>query len=393
MQQGGGHTGGPYKFFFPIGLGFAFWGALVWVLFAFGLGAYPGQLHANLMTGGFLFAFAAGFLLTAVPRFTGTSSARPGELALVGASFAVQILAGLGAFGAARQAQVLLLGMAFGLVSMAVFFARRWRARTNAPPPTFLFAGGGLVVGFAGAVLLAAAPAIGAPTAEALGRNLLYHAMVPSMVVGVGCRLFPLLMGWGGTPVVAAPGSGGKLLGIPSRLALAGVLFFSSFFVESLLSPVLGRILQAGVLLWIAVAVWRLHHLPPRRGQLAMWLWVAAWAFVGGYWGKALLPAYAIHFAHLTFIVGLGMTTFMVATRVTLAHGGHGTAAEIASRALLWTGVFLVASTLVRLAAGVVQAGYFHQIALAAALWIVGLLIWSIRFVPALVADAKVNPE
>src|SRR5690606_39790595 len=64
-----------------LGLLFSIWAAAVWVLF--GLGAktpYPGRLHADLMIGGFLFLFSAGFLMTAVPRFTGAMNVTRIEL-------------------------------------------------------------------------------------------------------------------------------------------------------------------------------------------------------------------------------------------------------------------------------------------------------------------------
>src|SRR5205085_2688884 len=63
----------PYRVFFPLGVGFGLAGLAIWPLYSFGLTAtYSGRSHALVQTDGFLYAFIAGFLLTAIPRFTGT---------------------------------------------------------------------------------------------------------------------------------------------------------------------------------------------------------------------------------------------------------------------------------------------------------------------------------
>ena len=59
-------------------------GVAIWPLYTFGITAsYSGRAHALVQTDGFLYAFIAGFLLTAVPRFTGTEPpSRPVQYAL-----------------------------------------------------------------------------------------------------------------------------------------------------------------------------------------------------------------------------------------------------------------------------------------------------------------------
>ena len=48
-------------------------GVSIWPAYSFGLTAgYSGRAHAFVQADGFLYAFVAGFLLTAIPRFTGT---------------------------------------------------------------------------------------------------------------------------------------------------------------------------------------------------------------------------------------------------------------------------------------------------------------------------------
>src|ERR1041384_380285 len=73
----------PYRIFFPLGGVAAILGTVLWIAFGFGwIGYYPGISHADLMTGGFLFAFVMGFLMTAIPQFTGAHRASGAERAI-----------------------------------------------------------------------------------------------------------------------------------------------------------------------------------------------------------------------------------------------------------------------------------------------------------------------
>src|SRR5215471_6534968 len=68
-----GKTTDPYRIFFPLGIFLGIIGVSIWPLYYFGVTqGYSGRSHAFVQTDGFLFAFIAGFLLTAIPRFTGT---------------------------------------------------------------------------------------------------------------------------------------------------------------------------------------------------------------------------------------------------------------------------------------------------------------------------------
>src|SRR5438128_11231971 len=63
----------PYRIFFPLGIVLGAMGVSIWPLYYFGItDGYSGRAHAFVQTDGFLYSFIAGFLLTAIPRFTGT---------------------------------------------------------------------------------------------------------------------------------------------------------------------------------------------------------------------------------------------------------------------------------------------------------------------------------
>src|SRR5947207_8270150 len=63
----------PYRIFFPLGIILGLLGVSIWPVYYFGLTeGYSGRAHAFVQTDGFLYSFIVGFLLTAIPRFTGT---------------------------------------------------------------------------------------------------------------------------------------------------------------------------------------------------------------------------------------------------------------------------------------------------------------------------------
>src|SRR5215467_852975 len=62
-----------YRIFFPLGIVLGTAGVSIWPLYYYGFTeGYSGRAHALVQSEGFLYAFIAGFLLTAIPRFTGT---------------------------------------------------------------------------------------------------------------------------------------------------------------------------------------------------------------------------------------------------------------------------------------------------------------------------------
>src|SRR5881275_576679 len=65
----------PYRIFFPLGIILGAMGVSIWPLYYYGVTeGYSGRAHAFVQTDGFLYAFIIGFLLTAIPRFTGTEA-------------------------------------------------------------------------------------------------------------------------------------------------------------------------------------------------------------------------------------------------------------------------------------------------------------------------------
>src|SRR5689334_19444983 len=75
-----GRSSDPYRILFPLGIVLGASGVSIWPLYYYGITeGYSGRAHASVQSGGFLFAFVAGFLLTAIPRFTGTAAPSRGS--------------------------------------------------------------------------------------------------------------------------------------------------------------------------------------------------------------------------------------------------------------------------------------------------------------------------
>src|SRR5690606_34686279 len=70
----------PYRFFFPLGIIFLLWGALIWAPLLWNDEVYPVLAHRYLMLNGFSGCFIAGFLMTAIPRFSQTKRAEKFEV-------------------------------------------------------------------------------------------------------------------------------------------------------------------------------------------------------------------------------------------------------------------------------------------------------------------------
>ena len=157
----------------------------IWPLYSFGVTAtYSGRAHALVQIYGFLYAFIAGFLLTAVPRFTGTEQpSLATQYSLAGVLIVSVAASELRAFGIGTAAFVVAHVMLLSLL------ATRFVKRTQNPPPTFALVGLGLIAGAAGALLTAGVAWEWIPASmDLLGKRLLTEGMVMLLVLGTGAN-------------------------------------------------------------------------------------------------------------------------------------------------------------------------------------------------------------
>jgi uncharacterized protein involved in response to NO len=364
-----------YRIFFPAGVFLGFWGALVWVLYYFNFINYPGMLHPEIMMGGFLLSFVLGFLCTAVPKFTASFPPTKNEVIvsvfLIISQFMAQLKGSTFYFRLCSATIFLFL---------AVFVVRRFINRKANPPAPFLFVGIGILSGLLGSfILLLNSFDLVSSKLFLFGRLLLLQCYILSFVLGIGSRLIPSLLGFAPPPDKVQ-----KSLSVKTYLILAG-LFFTTYIVEAFFSDYIGMLLRNFIILFIAFVPWKIYQRPKRKAVHAYGLWISCWCLLLGHIGASLFLEYKIHFMHLFYIGGLSLMTLIIATRVTLSHGGHDMSMEAKSKTLYGLIVLFVLAALTRLSAGFLPAHYQSHLMYASFVWIFALVWWGIVFLPKII--------
>jgi uncharacterized protein involved in response to NO len=363
----------PYRIFFPLGLILGVIGVAIWPLYAFGATAtYSGRSHAFVQTSGFLFAFIAGFLLTAIPRFTGT------EAPALMTQYVMAAIVSIGAmafeFRFFAVGNVLFSTSYFMLMALA---ARRFLQRQQDPPDTFSLVGIGLVAGALGSIInTGIALNIMAPSLDLLGKRLLTEGMALLLVLGIGGFLGPRLLGFAALPKFQSIGNRPQRSSVFFLYAIAGLAIFLSLILEygsGLSAMAFVRAAAATAVVSGTLQPWRL---PAMRTTLAWCVWVAHWLTIVTLWVSAIAPRYRIDLLHVLFIGGFSLLILAVATRVTLSHGGHSLALEHRSWPLRIGLVTLLIAMAARAAAPLAPASYFRHLAYASLLWIGGMVFW-----------------
>lgn len=364
-----------YRYFFPLGWGLGIWGVLLWLLFPLGWVPYPGQTHPDLMLGGFFLSFVCGFLMTAAPKFTSSFEPTMTEQRTAFALIALLISA------VAFFTKVYFYSIVFLLfLFLFVFLMRRFFKRRSNPPDAFLFVGAGVIAGLLGSLGLLLGHTINLPSfLFQLSRLFFLQGYVFCLVLGVGSRLIPTLLGWTETPQVHTGKSNIKLF------AFLVVAFIGSYMLEAAAVGLWAQVLRTLVVGFIAVKFWKLHKIPPRLGFQSLCLWGAGCSLVLGQAALIFFPSHRIHILHVILVSGLALMTLMVATRVTLAHGKHGLEMEKTSKILLIGGGLVSLAGFTRLSAGFAPHIYQTHLIYASYTWILGLVVWAIIFIPKMV--------
>lgn len=350
----------PYKTFFPLGTLLALIGGGIW--FFSGSEHYPVVFHSQAMIGAFLFSFISGFLMTAIPNMTGSFAARKfevnGMLALIIISVILNILEWNQLFYFIELLSYLLL---------IYFAAVRVHFKKAFPPSFFVLIFLGMLSGIIGSFLL------GTGLLEPIGHNLYFNGVILFLVLGVGSRLVPALRG-----VMPKMDGGAKKEYI--EFGITGLIIFVSLVGEAVGNVLIFGLLKSSACLFLAIRYWKIFSFTRPTGRLAYGMWGAAYMVLLGIILKTLMPDYATHWIHLTYISGFGMMTFTVASRVIISHGRFNMIFEKKSITPILVVLLLSLSALIRVA-----APYFDYALLlkwASAIWIIGTLIWGYVFIP-----------
>src|SRR5215471_9869146 len=250
----------PYRIFFPLGIVLGAMGVSIWPLYYYGFTeSYSGRAHAFVQTDGFLYAFIAGFLLTAIPRFTGTEPPSRRVQYVLAAIIAICAIS--------FEFEFFIAGHTIFLIAhlmLLVLLIRRFLRRRQDPPDTFPLVGFGLLSGTLAALINAgiAWNVIG-PFWDPLGKRLMTEGMVLLLVLGIGGFLGPRLVGFARLPQFDKPQLANRER--PSRKAhlytLAGLLIMLSLIAESgfgISAMAFVRAAAASVVILSTLRPWRL---------------------------------------------------------------------------------------------------------------------------------------
>jgi uncharacterized protein involved in response to NO len=384
-MQAHGAPSDPYRVFFPLGVVLGIAGVSIWLLYWLGLTAgYSGRAHAFVQIEGFLYSFIAGFLLTAVPRFTGTTPpSRPLQYLLAAAVLASSV---------AFEVQAFALGHALFLTVHATVIAlavQRVRRRRSAPPESFTLVGTGMLAGLAAAAINVAVALDWMPARwDLVGRRLLTEGMVLLLVLGVGGFLGPRLLGFAPLPepprltVATAPQRPPLFAGGRGGLyAAAGLAIALSVLLDYGMGVAAMALLRAAVATALILATIKPWLPPAHRTTLAWCVWSAHWLVIAGLWLAAAAPAYRVDLLHVVFMGGFTLLILAVGMRVTLSHGGHALSAERRSWPLrigIASGLFALAA---RIGAAFAPDSFFAHLGIAGLAWIAGMALWGAHIV------------
>lgn len=361
----------PFRLFFPLGVLLGWAGVGHWLLYPLGaVASYSCLAHGLALVQGFLVAFAAGFVLTALPKRT--KSPPPSEIEIV--ALAVGLVTTTIA-AASRRWVVAEAAHALSLTVLLRFAGARFFAANagRRPPASFVLIPLGALGGIVGAGLIAVSARIEASAAAlTVGRLLTEQGVFLCFALGAGALIVPLVRG--ATPPAdlgSAPAETRRALGY----AFIGLTIFATFVGEGCGSTRLAPLLRAGAVSFgglLGGGSWR----PPLKPGLHRRLvWLSLWMMPVGLTASAISVEYRVAALHVLFIGSFSLLAFGVATHVSFGHLGLEELALGRPPAViaLATGVFLALAA--RVAADVSHT-YFAHLGWAAACWIGGSAIW-----------------
>lgn len=375
----------PYSVFFPMGILYALFGVGVWPAFQWMKIPYPSFLHISLMTSGFLLCFIIGFLLTAVPKFTGSSATSKIEFIFI---FIFMLWPFPVLLGRVTEIEKFITGM---MVTISIFLFsyylfRRLKAEFRLPL-YFDLVGVGLFLFTYGAIVQHAIALGYIEKAWTLRVNrMLHHDFIFFMIAGIGSKMIAALLGWGGQmPVQIMPI---KTVYTLERSAFKGFLqsgrlgylFVSLSFLTLLLNQFsISGFFQLMLFIQIGYFHWKLHQYPRNKGILARWLWFACWALGIGLLVNILFPSLGVHGLHLEMVAGFSLVVLLISSRVILAHGGFGLEFEMKSKLIRVMGLLVILAALTRVVAPWIPGGprtYVSHLTYAALLFGIALFVW-----------------
>ena len=371
--------------FRPFFLGGALWALAVIVLFILGLSGtatLPSALdligwHRHEMLFGYLGAVIAGFLLTAIPNWTGRLPIAGAPLAaLAGLWLAARLAVLCSAIVGMPVAAALDVGF---LLALAFVGAREVLAAKNRNLPVVA-----MVVLLALADGLDSAEAMGAPLPAGIGSRLAI-ALIVTMIGLIGGRIVPsFTRNW-----LAKQGAQRALPAQPTRFDLAVLALTAVALIAWTLMPGARSsgfaLLLAGGAQAVRLARWQGYR--AGREPIVLILHIAyLWVPIGlALLGLSILTSSVQASAALHALTAGAMAgmTIAVMTRATLGHTGRELVASPLTVALY---LLVTLAAAVRVAAPLLPIDYLTAIHVAAAAWIAAFALFLLAYGPMLLS-------
>ena len=375
-QHGDVFSAGFRPFFLLAGV----WSALavpLWLYAYAGGSALPGALpavvwHVHEMVFGFAFASVAGFLLTAIPNWTGRLPLRGPPLAILAllwlAGRAALLLSSQLGAGTAALVDLAFPAALISVVARELLAGRNWRNLPMLVALALLFTGS----------LLVHLHALGIAYTALIG-NRLGVATLLMLIALVGGRIVPsFTRNW-----LAKQRPGGKMPAPSGRIDMAALAAALAALAAWVAAP------DAAITQWLAVAAglalglrlsrWR--GLATMREPLLFVLhvgygWLAFGLLLVGINGTApfLPPGAALH----ALTVGaVGTMTLAVMTRASLGHGGRALTAD---RATSLAYVLVSLAALLRLGAPLGGEAFLALTLAVGTAWSAAFLVFSLAY-------------
>lgn len=358
----------PYRFFFPLGILFLLWGSLLWLSQLWGEESYPIEAHRYLMLNGFSGSFIAGFLMTAVPKFSKTDKAHLYEILFY---FFITILGLISAL--LHVERFAFLASAMQAITILVFLFMRILKRQENPPYSFLFIFAGLFLWIVSALVCSISPL---PEFKAIH----YEGAIASIILGVGSRLVPGILGH--VEIVQTQRKRYEndrpfILTVPLHFFFLIAAFIGSYFFPERPGIFIRSVIVAG----IAVFYWRLLRAPKEKSALTWSIWTSCWFIVLSFFLRAFWFDGYIHASHSFFFSGIVLLSLLIGTRVLQSHGPQDKTLEN-KKMLYWVTFLVLFAGATRISAYLMPELYLRHLAYSSIVLTVAVLIWSYRYLP-----------
>lgn len=356
----------PYRIFFPMGILCLILGTLIWLPQLWNVGSYPVLAHRYLMLNGFNASFIAGFLMTAVPKFSQTETP---DIKEVLCFFIVTILGLIFAF--LENESYSYLASAFQAGVLLFFLSRRISKRKVNPPYSFVFI-------FIGLILWVFSAFMGILVHGDAFKNLHYEGSIAAIILGVGSRLVPGILGH--VEIVQTQRAHYEkdkpfLLTIPIHFYVMIILFVTSYF----LAGQLGVWIRSIVVIFIGLFYWKLYQTPKERTALTWNIWISCWLILMSFILKAYWIGGYIHASHAFFFSGIVLLTLLIATRVLQSHGPKDKSLENLKILYVVTGLIIWAGV-TRVSAYLMPEYYFRHLGYSSIILSIAVVLWGYRY-------------